>query len=58
MSKRVVSDEEIEQCANKLNLPFFITSAVDGKNVSEAFQELAKIVLHKTKNESTIKRMC
>ena len=51
--KRVVSDEEIEQCANKLNFPFFVTSAVDGKNVSEAFQELARIVISKTKQNDT-----
>ena len=59
VDKRAVSDEEIKQCADSLKLPFFVTSAVDGKNVSEAFQELARIVLSKTKqHDSTIASMC
>lgn len=51
MDKRVVSDEEIEQCATNLKFSFFITSAVDGMNVEQAFCELARLVLAKTKQD-------
>ena len=49
--KRTVSDEEIQECASSLNYSFFVTSAVDGTNVVEAFRALAKLILNKSKKD-------
>lgn len=49
--KRTVSDEEIQDCANSLKYPYFVTSALDGTNVNEAFQAMAKLILTKSKKE-------
>ena len=46
-----MSDEEIQDCANSLKYPYFVTSALDGTNVNEAFQAMAKLILTKSKKE-------
>jgi len=51
IQNRQVSDEEIKQSADSLKYGYFLTSAVDGTNVNEAFQEMARIILSKSKKE-------
>ena len=34
-----------------MNYSFFVTSAVDGTNVVEAFRALAKLILNKSKKD-------
>ena len=51
IQNRQVSDEEIKQSADSLKYGYFLTSAVDGTNVNEAFREMAKIILSKSKKE-------
>lgn len=51
MEKREVMDEEIKESADSLKYGYFITSALDGTNVDVAFQELAKVILSKSKKE-------
>lgn len=48
--KLAVSADEAQAYAKKLGIPFFETSARSGKNVSDAFSELFRIVLKKLKN--------
>lgn len=54
---------EISSFAKALNIPFFCTSAKEGKNVSKAFCELIKLVLKsrgepKAKSKSARKNSC
>lgn len=51
MDKREVSDEEIKASAESLKYGYYITSALDGTNVDVAFQELARVILSKSKKE-------
>lgn len=47
--KTVVSNDEGQAFAKKLGIPYFDTSAKSGKNVSEAFMQLFRLILAKLK---------
>jgi GTPase SAR1 family protein len=49
--KRQVSDDEILERASTQKCKYFITSALDGSNVNEAFQEMGRQILNKSSNE-------
>ncbi|MEX2715232.1 MAG: Rab family GTPase [Candidatus Sigynarchaeota archaeon] len=48
----MVSSEKIEKIAQKLRLGYIETSALDGKNVNEAFLYLAAMLVNKGKEET------
>ena len=48
-SKRAVSKEQGEEFAQSLNIPFIEASAKDGKNVDEAFLQLARELMSKNR---------
>ncbi|CAF3793639.1 unnamed protein product [Adineta steineri] len=43
--RKVVPTQEVEQYAEKMNMPFFETSAKDNKNIHEVFHTVARIAL-------------
>jgi len=43
--QRVVSTEEGQQLADKLEIPFYETSALNGTNVDTCFRSMAKDIL-------------
>ncbi|GMM47108.1 Rab family GTPase [Pichia kluyveri] len=45
---RMVSTQEGEELANRLNVPFIEASAKNGLNVSEVFYKLSKLILEKS----------
>ncbi len=45
LPNRVVSTEKVQAYAEKLNIPFIETSAMDSTNVEQAFEEIAKQLL-------------
>ena len=47
LDRRQVSDEEIKERAAALNYSYFVTSAVDGQNVNEAFRAMGSLILKK-----------
>lgn len=53
LDKRQVSDEEIRERAASLKYSYFITSALDGTNVNEAFRAMGSLILNKSKNDES-----
>lgn len=51
LDRRQVSDEEIKERAAALNYSYFVTSAVDGQNVNEAFRAMGSLILKKSKKD-------
>jgi hypothetical protein len=41
MDQALFGDKEMQEVSNKLNAPFLLTSAKDGRNVNDAFQSIA-----------------
>ena len=41
MDQALFGDKEMQEVSNKLNAPFLLTSAKDGRNVNAAFQSIA-----------------
>lgn len=54
-SHRVVSEEECRQLANDLKLPYVETSALNGNNVNDAFNELVTQVCHQLLPKNALK---
>ena len=52
LDRRQVSDEEIKERAAALNYSYFVTSAVDGQNVNEAFRAMGSLILKKSKKDA------
>ena len=42
MDKALFGDKEMSEVSKKLNAPFMMTSAKDGRNVGEAFQSISE----------------
>jgi hypothetical protein len=42
MDKALFGEKEMSEVSKKLNAPFMMTSAKDGRNVGEAFQNIAE----------------
>ncbi|CBK21029.2 uncharacterized protein [Blastocystis hominis] len=53
LDRRQVSDEEIKERAAALNYSYFVTSAVDGQNVNEAFRAMGSLILKKSKKDES-----
>ena len=53
LDRRQVSDEEIKERAAALNYSYFVTSAVDGQNVNEAFRAMGSMILKKSKKDES-----
>ena len=51
VDQRKVSDGEIEIIAKKLNMDYFITSALSGDNVDESFHKLTEAIINFYKNQ-------
>jgi len=51
VDQRKVSDGEIEIIAKKLNMNYFITSALSGDNVDESFHKLTDAIINFYKNQ-------
>ena len=60
VTDRKVQVSKIKQyCESKSNMPYFETSAKDGTNVENAFEEIAKLILNREAiNQQTQQKNC
>ncbi|KRW99114.1 P-loop containing nucleoside triphosphate hydrolase [Pseudocohnilembus persalinus] len=50
VENRVVSEQEIDKLCKQYNVKCFETSALDGKNINMAFEQLSKTILEQIQN--------